>query len=657
MSLRRFVLFLIIAYLFAEMAFNAYLLDVTGTIATRAAIEHLERLGRIMAASGLSITIIYSVEYSPKNLFTPLSTRMGKIALLSLVVWPLMFFGERFGIRALVDHASARHEARAYQMVWLRKAIAQHDAVIPGLPYDARRPDAASRTFLAMVGLLGYSDPAFNAEISKEFFVLARSTARGAANARAPADYAAYRAGWRVIRQDYTRYASASQRFGEAVEHPHRAARDLWFKANRTLATDGWARYQAGMTRYEGALRKAARLLAPRLTQFYANLSGCQGFGPCQRSDVQMYDAEMRHVIAPAPRWWVWCGPWHADWLSRPVPGAFFGKPVTLLTEGAVLPRGQVSCHPTVSSVLRVLEREQSPAFLSRSGGFAPGMDEAGFLDSAGAVRVLRHVAAEAGARIPSGWTVSGGKSWRAAVTHALRAHARERWDAQMRASMGTPVPPGMTWAQFLDNAAVRTRIAQRMGGFIPPGLSAADFRREVLHPRARRVAGQGVADWRRIAAGRDPALGREALLGVLVPPIALCLSLFFALLNGVNVIRALWGGSRLRGAIRCAPGTHAVRTAFQRIPAAPMLVALIFIIAVPFTFRNPISRSPAFQSLFTQSAAHAGFLLWPMDWLIRAEPVFYTAGRPVLRAGSLVDLRNWRAGRSSRSRPRGLTS
>lgn len=179
-------------------------------------------------------------------------------------------------------------------------------------------------------------------------------------------------------------------------------------------------------------------------------------------------------------------------------------------------------------------------------------------------------------------------------------------------------LPPGLSFAQFASHKDIRSvalsRIKQRRPDLAiqaAPDLNASedDFNRRVYDPmvkdfvqqRVRALTGQAEMYVKDKAFAEQ---GREAVRAMLVPPLALGLSLFFGLLNLVGLLASL------------------VPTAIAQI--AVRLVSTCAIVVGPFFSNNSLTESPGFavlqQELKEQRPVSAVFI----RWLVAAEPLGY---------------------------------
>ena len=637
--MRRFIMLLVIAYLIAEMAFNTYLLNITGTLSGTIQIHDLERWGRIMAATGFLVVLLFG---SVKKHRTMRQT-VSRLILFTVIAWPLVFYGERGAINALVDTASPATQASAYRMVWMRQAVARHAIAFPGVTYPLSNPNPTDKTFLAMIALVGNINPRIASLVHQDFPSLVRKTAEQGGAPQAQAGYAGYQRFYAALWSGYQDYAQASDSLGRGLRHPRAGAQALWQQANQGLATTGWARYRAGEYRYWHTLRQAARGIQPELVRFIQQLNNCEQSMICPPGDVvSQYRSEAQRVIDPAPAWWVWCGSFHPQ--GTLVSGRFFGHAETFLEptpfdNNALVrydQRGQQVCDPTVGHVTRILSFMDGPAFAARA-GIAPGLQEAVFLNSPAATQALRQVAEHVGAVLPAHWTYRQGRVWRQAVAQAFQAHGAVLWRQRMRAALRTNMPPGLSWSAFLATPVIHQRILQVLGTDLPPGLDWARFHQLAVDPVLMTKTAQAVQVDRRIAAGQDPAVGREAVLGMVVPPIALLVSLTMALANITALIFAFLDREErfsFEGLIvlphilrRYIP--HKYRRNYYVWVSTFLRTALpwTMIAVIPFWIPNSLSDTLSHSALFQASSWSGEIVMGLMRWLIHAEPAFYTIG------------------------------
>ena len=147
---------LTLSYLLLELAFNARLLDVAGGIPDQEALDEVEFFGRLLSGAGLSLLLWKWSGATTKGLVIGLV----RLAAISALAVPLMFWGQRALIDAIVDASSAPERASAAIASQLPVALIWQVADIADLKLSSKALDQpAGKTFLAVLPLLATHTP------------------------------------------------------------------------------------------------------------------------------------------------------------------------------------------------------------------------------------------------------------------------------------------------------------------------------------------------------------------------------------------------------------------------------------------------------------------------------------------------------------------
>lgn len=587
-------------YLCCELAFNSQLLDVVGTLANVGQVEQLATEGRLISATGL-ILLAFSHLVRRKrqgeffDAFAILCT-------LIVTAGPAMYFGEKALVNHLARSASLSVRQHASDILVMKKGLAEGAVSIKGIPYHGDRPTPADKTFLSLSGAMVFSNGPFMREVSSKRHEIVRKTASLMAGKHVAGDYGAYRRAIRRLSEDYDRYYRGYHALQNAQANARALAQRLWVKANQRVF-DAYRHYQRRSHRFDEEVRRKAKVVTPKLLSFFKVLKQCQD-GACQQEYARRYRHEARRYMPDPPQWTYWCN--H--------------------TGGATYNCGNVNRR----SVAKRLRRLLVPEFTHKA-GIAPDVGYSRFVKSKLVLSRFKRRARREGIDLPANWTLGQEAVFLKRAAKAVWVRAKANYRQSIEKAAGGYLPPGLTRKAFYASPVVQKRARKELGwhrpGPVPLDLGERGFLHKVALPKARERGDEALRSMeeKRRALGHDQryaSAGRSYIKDVIVPPIALSFSLFFGLLNLLNVGKeaafGLFGWPR--------------KGWLNRGVKALILIVVIF---GPFAFRNRISNSQAYDRMLTQAHQTLGLAAWPFGWIMRAEPAAYPTGAAV--RGALI--------------------
>lgn len=234
--------------------------------------------------------------------------------------------------------------------------------------------------------------------------------------------------------------------------------------------------------------------------------------------------------------------------------------------------------------------------------------------------------ARNAGAPVGDGWSPSDRRGFADAfAVDALRV-AQANYEADVIRVVGGHLPTGLDWGAFIASEPVQTRWRASLGVDDDVAISSSmgfdAFRNLVYNPTLERAVSREAAplvgpDEDFADGGRLEEAGRAAMQWLVVPPLALALSLIGALVHLFKVANY---------------GTAIAIPALPRRRAA-LLVATAAIACGAYLAPNPISSSEAFDYFEARTLKRFGVgAAVASRWIVQAEPFFYPVGESARR-------------------------
>lgn len=611
-------------YLCCELAFNSQLLDVVGTVSHAAEIRRLETEGRLISAAGLTLIVFSWLmrQLAKGRFWASLFVLVGVAA----SAGPAMFYGEKALVNYIARVANTQVRQHASDLLIMKKGLASGEVTIRGIPYHSDHPTPTDKTFLSLSGALVFSNPQFLKEVALRRRAIVRQTARGIAIHQASEDYRRYQQGVQAINSAYDRYFKASESLMSAIDNAPGSAMNAWAQANDRVV-HAYHRYLSASRSFNRRMPHEALDITLKLRHFFAARDECFSAG-CRQMVDDHYLQAARHYFASPPPWTYWCNA-----LTRKAHGINFGTvhldpsgiPINLPLSvgwGKRVKTGQYRCNLTVKQIQARLTPLAARTF-ARKVGAPPNEAYSQFIQSPG---VRDHFIREAKARgidLPRDWRLTERGVFLARAASAIQRIARGHYRRAIEREAHGYLRPGLGRRAF-ERAAVVQRQARKhlswpAGRDVRFDLSEKAFQKEVVVPAALR---EGIEALRAMELKRDQlgngqryaSDGEAYVKEVIIPPIALSFSLFFGLLNLLNL------GKEIAFGLAGWSPSGWVKRGVAALTLSTVLIA-------PFAVSNPITRSPAYHTMLSEAHTSLGVLAWPFGWIMRAEPVFYPFG------------------------------
>ncbi|WP_242620220.1 hypothetical protein [Shewanella maritima] len=134
-----------VVYLFPEAVFNAALVNVAGgKNATEAELHAVELFGRTI--SGIGVTLLLADLLLKGKRVATIPSALGSFALIAILVWPTVFFGQKWLVDYfIIDASTPEQRQQAYLSQVLRSALIEKSIQFEGIEYDPDLPHTGLR--------------------------------------------------------------------------------------------------------------------------------------------------------------------------------------------------------------------------------------------------------------------------------------------------------------------------------------------------------------------------------------------------------------------------------------------------------------------------------------------------------------------------------
>lgn len=638
-----FMLGLLCLYLIPEIIFNAKLVSIAGgRVMAEADLRAVELFGRAISGVGVTLLIADWLIRGRSGWFSSLF----KLAVVAVVVWPVVFFGQKWLVDAwLIDPSAPEQRQQAVTSQLLKASLANNTIAIEGVAQqDGEVMTAAEMTFLTSFGALVYLDDRLIESIDAQRSAIARQYVRARAYGDFDSHYEKYQELRQSVRQGYQDYLAVNARFETEIDGIDARVDRLWDQAEQRVS-DGWSEYQRSLSALDQQSQQLAQQMAPRLYQYFDRWNNCRTDN-CRNNLDNRYrqDMEKTPLGYVSPDYWlIEKEVSTAENLLNTGVAAILSGGVTLAAQGLNKITGgdggwkdkTYSYTSDVSHYQRRIRDRLDVRFQERSGYPANIQSFSEFRLRPETGQKIVTWGRQNGLELPAGWTMVQKSVFRQRAANYLNQQVRAGW--YQKAGLDKDLVPGMTWDEYQRSNAVQRRLRDAMGPYYVNGMSAdwnnAEFKRRVVDPGADRKASdllkQIEAQTETFADGQpNEDLGKRALRATLIPPISMTLSLALTLITLVKVplkARDLWRSRRGKSAGSPVPK--------RRVRTLP-LVLIIAVLALPpvigaVVIDNPYLEEDGARHYFLgriKENSHAG-TAWALNWALHAQPVLLPVG------------------------------
>ena len=579
----------------------------------------------------------------------------GVLSLAGIVImaWPAFYHGKP----AIVEHyivapSSGEDRLAARYITLLRRALIADIVQLEDLALEdfggADSPEA--KAFLVMLGplavnaesLLGWAEDPANVER------LVRSLLSSSKVVDIEQEYAQYERHRTVfLDRYYGPYEVASKKYIERGAEMARQAEAAWLEIQQNL-DDGWETYQAAQAEFvEGYVELVRReRILDRYLRFVERRAKCSSPAACQRLERD-YESAMRQITDPPPDWRYFCDAAPPqkrsrglETLGRILRGGDVGEIVRDVHRIATAEdKQELVCGPsenTFGARLALHDKAKFAALPDNRAALPMGLDRSGYLGHPKLVELLRgELQSRYGISLALSWSVMDHEGFYEAFHSVGEAEALRQLQAALRALDAEPIEVGLDVHEFEQLPFVQRNLRELVGESYAPGfslmLSEREFAEQMVRPRLEKAIRDELASFREGSAryapgGRLEEEGKDQLRLVLVPPIAVALSLLFSFVSLAKVSSSLLAPA-LAGLLKLGAGwrTGAVAVLLWAAPIVSM-------VALPFLVTNSYAESKAWKLLSGQAAAQSPATALMSEYVMRVQPIFAVVGYPVLQ-------------------------
>jgi len=570
--------------------------------------DDLSFIGRCV--SGVGCTLLFYAGYRYKAA-RPWWKTASLFLLTAIIAFPAMFFGQEKLINYFVDQSSAEQRMHAQYLTLLKKGLANNAVVLKGIEYekeDIERP--AIKVFISNLGFMVFFTPSYIQTVMENSDQILEHIARQKANKELDASYPEYIAARVKIEGSMAKYNEANSVYVKKLNQIPKQAEDIWRDVFTELQGQ-WKDIQKQSN--HDAIEDSLDVLIDGLEQYRLGKQSCQqrrfGREKCLNKLEAVYQQKMQSNFGRNVKPVYWCK-------------RIIGK-MGYVMQGNSLVQKMQPDRFECSSQSRSFFRQKMLKLKGKEDVYFESWNA--FVSSKSVANKVREKLKTKDIHMPESYRIHGRGSFIRGVSSELSRQLKEGFMKQAKLDLGEPVAPMLAEQAFLELPLIQTPLKQALHleahhAPVSLNLSEVQFRDQILMPvitkelEKQRV--ELLASSAQFADGATKeADGKQYVRSILIPPVAMGFSVFFALLNLAAVVA---GVSLLAGASRKI--VKAVRFGF-----------IVAVVVLPLLFNGEIAQTRTFQTIEQETSkalnpVGSEFIVW----LGNLQPVVYPIGHVI---------------------------
>lgn len=594
------VLFLLnLTYLIYELAFNSRLVDVAVSALTDIEIHAFELEGRFLSGVGLSLLLIRLINVKGRSLVNV----SARVFLAILIGFPLMFYGQKILVDEMVIRTSAEQRLDAQYLVLMKRGLANNAIQLEGIQFSEEDLDSAhTRSFLSMLGLMTYFSPDFIDSLKSQAEMIIDQVAESEANRDLPETYSEYQLLQASMNDIWRDYSEISDEYWLAKSKINAESDAVWDEIQQELITT-WTELSAKNDERENTRNILS--IQRSLENYFSAREGCDSNRFRDECIIRVDEIYRSEVI---------------ESLGRYVPPREWCHDPKIVTT-TVRRQGRFVTEQRQEQQCRNLSYEHIVNKLSLFTGTATTYEQ--FLVGEEVNSRVREMLQEKGIVMPVGWKANNYVMFREVFLETASKELDEEFNQLMESVFGVELPLDMNADEFVASSPVQSRLHEALSPLdvdmvIGLDLNPVEFRDAIIKPHYLAFAN----DERERLFGNVNELsnggvreeeGKRYVRALIVPPIAMGFSLFFALVNAIGLLSSI-------------PSLLSLQ---QRWLASFIkLTGVVGIITIPMVNSAAVVETETF-SYFKKEASNS---LTPLGsfftaWAINTQPSVYPIG------------------------------
>ena len=593
-----FFILLNLSYLIVELSFNARVLDVSAALSQNTDFGQLEVYGRTLSASGATLLAwrLLVPYHATLNLFKLVI----KFFVIGVIVFPLVFIGQKKLVDTMVDQSSNETRRSAEILTLLKYGIANGFVEIDELAMDELTLlTAEGKMFISVSGLLVYNSKNMRDILERE---LNKIAGYAIASQQSSESFQLYKS-YLYVRERILQHYSDYQQQVNHLESQQSAAYQEAIAMYETAMNDSmlkWLEYQSLWQQNQDYQQVEASLVSALQ---YLLLVGQERFNNCDNSEC--YDEAQKML------------------QMRLSQNLGFFVPVSQWCSEYLTPQSSkiISCLKDKGDIAQQALQSRKQMLAERAGLAQVYPHKLDYLKS----RELRsNVFVELkqqGVKIDDQWMFSEHQSMLDQITSQLNDRYLAQYQQDMVDRYGVYLEPRVSLTAFTQIPMMQNYFAQAFGELYRDPVTLdhnrQTFEQKYIKPiyfnKFNALVNKLEADeeWYATDAPYEQS-GKTSLRNLIVPPVAIAFSLIFGLMNMINLLISF------------------VFLIFEErlwLRWAGFVVLSGMVILLPSRHAYEIYDQSAYQDLIVETEMNYGKWAMALDWVAKTEPRIYPLG------------------------------
>lgn len=626
-------------YLIPEAIFNAELVNVSGQgVIGEDNLRHIELFGRMISGIGVSLLVCDAIG---SRFVKSGTSAMGVTALVFLLCWPTVFFGQKVLVdKFIIEPSTPEDRQHAYLSQLVRGALANNTIKIEGIDYNPdHKFNPQEMTFMALFGGMVYADDRLAQVFEDRGSQVIEAMVKKDAYGDFEQHWTDYSQLYETLKTQYTSYADASRQYNSALAEIPKKQEQNWSDVQSQIER-GWNEYRQAVDDHRARARANAEQYAPKIFDYFDRRNKCRSESCVSRLDKRYYQ-EIGNLglgrIDP-PYWHKEVPVSVTENVAGTIGSAIGSLGLSLIAQGADLATGGDGGFKD-----KKLVYTNDPEHYEEKINALPEFEQK-FVNQTGypthignftdfkrhpftATKVSQSLAKK-GLPMPDGWNATDKATFNERVRRKFTDTANAEWNSKTK-ERGLDIPPNIPWKKFQVLPEIQKKIEGEMGDFYvsptPADWNRQTFKDRIIDPAIKREAAGILARLKSqqgsYADGQEnEAIGKQMLRAIVIPPISMGLSLFLVILTIIKLPSKTFGLFKQKSA---AKASLPVRLGLR-------LTTVALVVAVPLFLWSPTyTEDGSTVHYFLAKTADSGGATTKhfLSWVLHAQPVMHPVG------------------------------
>lgn len=226
---------------------------------------------------------------------------------------------------------------------------------------------------------------------------------------------------------------------------------------------------------------------------------------------------------------------------------------------------------------------------------------------------IINEVNRSTGIKMDSNFDASSRSSFSQAMKTSVSENFNSAFSQQINKKYNVSIPTGIKDEKvFFAQPGVQKILKDKMGSLyvegMRPDLSKSAFKSDVVPGIIKGMAKDFVS------SNLDTKEGKDIVKAMIVPPIAIFLSLFFGIINVIILIKSLLSRTR----------------AFKKYSNIIAITFVVIMLSIPAMLKNQYTESDSYTRVYNSMKDYNLVMAEGVNWIMKTAPFIYSYGNTV---------------------------